>query len=465
MSNAPRRGGGPVGVRRGDGSTTFPFAVSVLPPAEGKSVRQIPDNQTKPNESDIKDNTVNRRNRARKKQEANETTEINADECAELSRPLTSSVQVNNSNLNAMAVKGRHGSRLHAGHQRNRQKKQEIEIINQSCLAISASPSNPEMDKKEQEDMSPTTASALSGPSSSLKATAQRQTVQMQEDCDAHHIQDEIELIACMYDSLELKQKLNEHGTHLFLTVTGIPLHFVATFDFAIDKYPNESPPFPVITGGPNEHLAFQLEKILRTYIAESLDLGQPMLALIVDALITESGNIKERIEAENDAKEEQKKLYLPSDEDDERHETARQEVFRQYGIIRTDELSTIRDRKSKFVAHVAPIKKPADVYGIVDILLQDGRIASAAHPTIWAYRIADDSDVVQMDCCDDGETGADKKLTFILESHNVSGWVVIVTRWYGGIHLGPDRFKHIASVAFNTLAQAGAIKSTKKRA
>jgi putative IMPACT (imprinted ancient) family translation regulator len=43
-----------------------------------------------------------------------------------------------------------------------------------------------------------------------------------------------------------------------------------------------------------------------------------------------------------------------------------------------------------------------------------------------------------------------------ILEVENV---VVVVTRWFGGIHLGPDRFKDINNVARTALADCGFIK------
>lgn len=33
---------------------------------------------------------------------------------------------------------------------------------------------------------------------------------------------------------------------------------------------------------------------------------------------------------------------------------------------------------------------------------------------------------------------------------------LVVVTRWFGGIQLGPDRFKHINHAARNALEMAG---------
>ncbi len=45
-------------------------------------------------------------------------------------------------------------------------------------------------------------------------------------------------------------------------------------------------------------------------------------------------------------------------------------------------------------------------------------------------------------------DTGAGDKLLYMLERMDVKNTLVVVTRWYGGIQLGPDRFKHITGCA-----------------
>lgn len=45
-----------------------------------------------------------------------------------------------------------------------------------------------------------------------------------------------------------------------------------------------------------------------------------------------------------------------------------------------------------------------------------------------------------------------------ILDVRNV---MVVVSRWYGGIQLGPDRFKHINNCARNILVEEGYAAST----
>ena len=38
----------------------------------------------------------------------------------------------------------------------------------------------------------------------------------------------------------------------------------------------------------------------------------------------------------------------------------------------------------------------------------------------------------------------------------NVENVIVVVSRWYGGIHLGPDRFKHINNCTRQILEENG---------
>lgn len=40
-----------------------------------------------------------------------------------------------------------------------------------------------------------------------------------------------------------------------------------------------------------------------------------------------------------------------------------------------------------------------------------------------------------------------------------VENVLVVVTRWYGGVLLGPDRFKHINRVARDALVRVGVVQ------
>jgi putative IMPACT (imprinted ancient) family translation regulator len=67
-------------------------------------------------------------------------------------------------------------------------------------------------------------------------------------------------------------------------------------------------------------------------------------------------------------------------------------------------------------------------------------RTADATH-NIMAYRIGDGAAEGRVD---DGEGGAGDKLLFLLQHAGARGVAVVVSRWYGGIHLGGDRFRII---------------------
>ena len=51
-----------------------------------------------------------------------------------------------------------------------------------------------------------------------------------------------------------------------------------------------------------------------------------------------------------------------------------------------------------------------------------------------------------------------------LLNIMNVDNVLVVVSRWYGGIKLGADRFKHINNAARLILEQVGAIDSKSKK-
>jgi hypothetical protein len=71
------------------------------------------------------------------------------------------------------------------------------------------------------------------------------------------------------------------------------------------------------------------------------------------------------------------------------------------------------------------------------------------------AYRIISGQIIIK-DNDEDGEDGAGSKMSHLLELIKVENVAVVVSRWYGGIHLGPDRFKHINTSAREALEESG---------
>lgn len=79
--------------------------------------------------------------------------------------------------------------------------------------------------------------------------------------------------------------------------------------------------------------------------------------------------------------------------------------------------------------------------------LCENTKIARATH-NMYAYVIKLPNGLELSDCEDDGEKAAGPKLLHMLKLMQLENQMIIVTRWYGGIHLGPDRFRHICNVA-----------------
>jgi putative IMPACT (imprinted ancient) family translation regulator len=117
-------------------------------------------------------------------------------------------------------------------------------------------------------------------------------------------------------------------------------------------------------------------------------------------------------------------------------------------------------DRKSRFVAHVAHISHPDQVQLVIAELYKDKKVATATH-NIVAYRVdvsGGSGDGGPTSVCehrdDDGESGAGEPMLHMMKNINAINLVVVVTRWFGGIELGPDRFKIITNVAKQLLLQ-----------
>ena len=120
------------------------------------------------------------------------------------------------------------------------------------------------------------------------------------------------------------------------------------------------------------------------------------------------------------------------------------------------------------FQAHVATVTRSGQVQWVLATLLRDKRVARATHNMI-AYRFTDETrgGVQVSDNDDDGEAGSGAKLAAVLELTHCNNVIVVVSRWFGGVLLGPARFKYIASTARALLEETGRIKpggAAKKR-
>ena len=97
-----------------------------------------------------------------------------------------------------------------------------------------------------------------------------------------------------------------------------------------------------------------------------------------------------------------------------------------------------ISDRGSKYAVSGGPCASEAEAKAFIKELCRKKKFAKATHNT-WGL-ITDDGQIKN----DDGEAGAGMIILRMLEREGVKNHIIVVTRWYGGKHLGGDRFRHV---------------------
>ena len=124
-----------------------------------------------------------------------------------------------------------------------------------------------------------------------------------------------------------------------------------------------------------------------------------------------------------------------------------------------------ITEKKSTFLARACNVTSPAHARACLSYLLATEKRVSKATHNITAYRIRcptsrSISETTYQDCDDDGETAAGGRLLHLLQIMDVWGLLVVVTRWYGGVKLGPDRFSIINNLAREAVVKGGWTRS-----
>ena len=99
---------------------------------------------------------------------------------------------------------------------------------------------------------------------------------------------------------------------------------------------------------------------------------------------------------------------------------------------------NVITDRGSKYAVSGGPCRPSEEVRTFLTELKRNKRFAKATHNS-WGLICGD-----QMIKNDDGEAGAGMVILRMLETEGLRDHVVVVTRWFGGKHLGGDRFRHV---------------------
>lgn len=97
-----------------------------------------------------------------------------------------------------------------------------------------------------------------------------------------------------------------------------------------------------------------------------------------------------------------------------------------------------LTDRGSKYAVSGGPARTAEEARLFLKELKRTKKFAKATHNS-WAL-LCDEGSLKN----DDGESGAGMLILRTLEGAGVRDHIVVVTRWYGGTHLGGDRFRHV---------------------
>ena len=115
---------------------------------------------------------------------------------------------------------------------------------------------------------------------------------------------------------------------------------------------------------------------------------------------------------------------------------------------------ATVTSKKSTFVARSIEISSPAEARLELQRLLANNEELREASHNITAWRVLRDQGGVLEECNDDGESGGGRHILGVMKSSDIVGVLLVVTRWYGGIMLGPDRWRLMTQVSQDALSQ-----------
>ena len=98
-----------------------------------------------------------------------------------------------------------------------------------------------------------------------------------------------------------------------------------------------------------------------------------------------------------------------------------------------------LTDRGTKYAVSGGAVRNRAEVDQFLKSLKKNKRFAKATHNT-WAVVLSEGGPLKG----DDGESGAGMVIVNMLEHEQIVDHIIVVTRWYGGVKLGGDRFRRV---------------------
>jgi hypothetical protein len=117
--------------------------------------------------------------------------------------------------------------------------------------------------------------------------------------------------------------------------------------------------------------------------------------------------------------------------------------------------------KSSTFIARATHITDPSQRKHLLQSLLDSTPALKTATHNAWAYRIRPSptsstttNPHIREDSSDDGETGAGELILRIMRESGTVDTLVVLTRWFGGIMLGPDRWRLMRTCVASALGE-----------
>lgn len=267
-------------------------------------------------------------------------------------------------------------------------------------------------------------------------------------------LEDEETSINAIYPDSFSCSAANEHEYTLHIAAADVTIRL-----YFPDDYPAAPPSIP---GSASSGLdlkkgqATQVVEIARAVLADIFEIGQPCVFDLMQ-------EIEARLPANFDEAHGEQSGATSGHDEEDRSTSPAIDPHRETLVAVTPPWvlsEVITEKKSVFVARAAVVtsREQAQLY-VEHLLATDKKAAKATHNmTAWRIR-SQQTDAVFQDCDDDGETAAGERLLHLLQLIDVWNVMVVVTRWYGGVHLGPDRFRFIKQAAQDALVKSGLVE------
>ncbi|KAK3953667.1 hypothetical protein QBC32DRAFT_233971 [Pseudoneurospora amorphoporcata] len=113
--------------------------------------------------------------------------------------------------------------------------------------------------------------------------------------------------------------------------------------------------------------------------------------------------------------------------------------------------------KDSRFLAHSTRLTSPSQEKILLNNLFRTHPNLESASHNAWAYRVrSQSSGRITEKSFDDGEQGAGDLMLRTMREMDMDDTLVVMTRWFGGTMLGPDRWRLMRSVVGAALNERG---------